>query len=660
MRLPARSLLLCLCLLCGASLLQAQDVAITPQRPPTEVALDTGAKPPEPKRPDTGRVSIALISEHPGNLFTRGEKVVVYANLDNPGEAERVSMTTRIAAALGSIIYTETVGVKLPAQGKTTQAIEFEGSEHLPGGPYRIDVYVEGEKAYGYGQTLFGVWDGTATAPCPSFGISYAGPLNTDHTWQDLDLFKLAGINWLRFPLRGWLPQGNAVPPESEVYKRFIREAKDRDYSLVAAFTPTTTVDPAVNADKADAEYKESLLSATNMFTGPIAFWELARVKPDPLYPELRGIRARDLAHGREALRAFNKTLPAVFSLDSPFVGNAQEYAVTGLPQKGDILGLRYNFIGVPEEEKASPKPPLFELDKVMALYPEKKAPPVWVTEYGFDAAKGERLPNAAYQAALMARAYILARINGVERVFWRHEPGAQFDLPLTTADGAAAPGLLALRTTFKQLEGKALVGSVPAPKGMQALMFATPEVKKKKIPSRYTLVLWTVSEATGVTLHTIAPNLNITDLWGNAIELNPVDGSALCTVDMFPRFVDLGVMREVELINPFAKFEPNRAVLTPNGENRTVFSILNDPRVFSETHVVEVRFRRWPTTDEVRIEKTSWRGMYDRNEWFFSLTIPPGAKRGLVYDITTELLIGSRRVGYLTLPVWFSPDEAK
>lgn len=658
---PCRWLVACLWLLAGCLSLMAAEIDIIPAAPPpaVDVIIEANSREKDTSTAANGRVAITITTDHPGNLYRLGEAVSFIVLLVNPGDEERVSLTTRVASANGCQVYTESAGVLLPGKGEHAEQVKLDAATRMPNGPYRVDAWVEGKTAYGYGFTLFGVWDGPAAAPSETFGISYAGPLDTPRARIDLELFKQAGIRWLRFPLQGWLPQGNAVPPEAERYKSFVREASERGFTLLSAFTPTLTLDPAINPAQADKEYRESLLAAATLFGAQVPYWELLRVKPDPLYPELRGIRSPELARGRAALRTFNKHLTALFSLETPFLANAQELTLAGLPMKEDILGLRYDFIGLPETKDASPKPPLFEMETVGAhMKSAKRTTPVWITEYGFDPKKGDRIPGAIYQAALMSRAFIMGRMNNITRTFWRHNPAAQFDLPFTTETGAAQPSLLAMRTTLAMLEGKTLVGPVSAPAGMYAFLFASGNQGKKKADVRYLLVVWTERTATATSVKSASPVLKLTDLWGNAIELNPVDNSALISVDEFPRFLDLGAVREVELIGPFAHFEPSRVILKPKAENVCKFHIVNDPRVFAETHIVEANFRRWPHTEEVKTEKTSWRGMYDWSDWFFTLTIPAGARKGQIYEVSAELIIGTRRIGYLQLPVWYSPDE--
>jgi hypothetical protein len=653
----------CLCLwvfaACGLPLL-AGEVGVVPTTPTPEVTVDVGGKPKAP--PVSDQVTITLTSDHAGNLFKTGQRVELTATLTNPGSAERVALTTRISSSLGCPISTDMVGVALPEKGQVTQTIKFDDARRLPNGPYRMDLVVEGEKAYGYGYALFTIWDGPAKAASSTFGISYAGPLDTARTWADLDMFAQAGIGWLRFPLRGWLPQGNTIPQEAELYKRFIGQASERHFSLVAAFTPTTTVDPAVDSDRADKDYRESLLAAATHFGPQIPYWELMPVKADPLFPELRGFRPPDLLKGREALRTFNKNLISIASLETPFPATMMDYAAVGLPHKGDLLGLRYDFVGLPETRDANPKPPLVEMPAVAATCQAllKRQPPLWVTEYGFDPSKGERLPPPTHQAALMARAFILNRVNKIERTFWRHNPANQYDLPLTTSTGEVQPNFLALRTVLEQMEGAVLVNEVPGPEGMHAYIFGKGDISakgRKKGKALFMLVLWTTHAPTAATVKSGANHVSMTDLWGNTTEFDPVDSVILTSVDEYPRFLDLGTAEGVELINPFAYLTPSRVLLTPGGENKFTFNMLNDPRVFLTSHVFEIHFRRWPSTEEVKTFKAPFNYHYDRYDRIFPLTIPSGARKGQIYEVSAEIKVASRRVGMLMLPVWYQPD---
>ncbi|OPZ85331.1 MAG: hypothetical protein BWY76_01459 [bacterium ADurb.Bin429] len=606
---------------------------------------------------------MVVTAAQPGHLFNTGQPMELAVRLTNPGPAERVAITTRISSSLGCPVYLDMVGVSLPEKGARTETIRFDDARRLPRGPYRVDVVIEGDNAIGYGYTLLNVWDGPATNLNGAFGISYAGPLNAPRTISDLDLFTQAGIGWLRFPLRGWLPQGgNAVPREADIYKQFIGQAKERGFSLMTAFTPTTTVDPSVDMDRANKDYQESLLAAATYFGPQIPYWELLPVKPNPLFPELRGFRAPELLKGREALRTFNKHLICITSLEAPFQATAMDYAAVGLPPKGDLLGITYNFIGLPETREANPKPPLVELPTITQTCQTllKRTPPTWITEYGFDPAKADRLPSATHQGALMARAFILNRANNIERTFWRHNPANQFDLPLTNSDGSVNPSFLAMRTTLEMLEGTSLVREVPGPDGMHAYLFGKGDLSskgRKRGKARYLLVMWTSRMPTAATITSEATHISMTDLWGNTVEFDPVDGVILSTIDEFPRFFDLGKSEKAELINPFAHMTPSRVVLQPNGENKFIFNMVNDPRVFRNNHVFEIHFRRWPNTEEVKTYKAPFNYQYDRYDRIFPLTIPDEARRGQVYEVTADIKVAARRVGMLTLPVWYTPE---
>ena len=208
----------------------------------------------------------------------------------------------------------------------------------------------------GHGSTQFNLWNGPVTTANEQFGISYNGPLNTARTLRDLDIFRLAGIKWLRFPLQGWLPQGEAHPAGAELYNTFIEEASNRGFNLMANFLPKTTVVPSVNPLQTSRELNESLLAATTHYGFKVKYWELQRIKPDPAFPTMKGIGFPLLAAARQTLAKTDKSksLHAVFTIDDPLQWNAVELFSQKLPATNDILGLRYDFIGLPENRQAN------------------------------------------------------------------------------------------------------------------------------------------------------------------------------------------------------------------------------------------------------------------------------------------------------------------
>lgn len=640
--------------------------------PEVQVNVD----PPKPAavpvaKPD---ISVTFSSGVAGNLYQTGQSVDLVAHINNNGAAQKASITTCISSGKGIIIAVKDKKVTLPEHDQIEVALLSEEESRLPNGPYSVEISVLGERGIGYGDTNFGIWSGPTEVANDNFGISYAGPLSAERTLKDLDLFHSAGIGWLRFTLQGWLPQGDANQPEAEVYNTFIQEASKRNFNLVAAFLPKTTVDPAVNPLQSQKEYSESLLAAATHYGFKVKFWDLQNVKPDPAFPALKGIGYPMLIAGRQALLEKDKTLQAIFTVDDPFKWNAAELYAQSVPGKGDILGFRFNFIGLPET-RSNPAPPTFDLEEMRtsAKTALKRVPPTWVTEYGFEPKKGDRLPNATHQAALIARALLINRALGIERTFWRHDPAAQYDLALTNADGSAQPCLLALRTTLQMLNGATQITELSSPVDARTLLVSFGEKKKKKGKGpkpHYMLVTWGERQPIGLSFKTAANQVTVTDLWGNAIELHPANGVAMCQVDEYPRFIDLGENDKIEFFTPFARFEPPIMALHQLGENpdtKMTFRIWNNEDLFHSAKISCVlNFRRWPRDNSPIGEKdmnvkseSITLNPSDNYSLYTTLNVPAGARKGMIYEIDMDIMLGTRRIGYLTLPVWYIPQDA-
>ncbi len=643
--------------------------ADTTASPPTaDVVIDAVQTATPPTRPSSVKVTFRTAA--PGHLFLPGQPVDLAAVITSDGKEQPATVSMLVTSGTGCEVFRAETKVTLPAQGDVTVPVTFEGANHLPNGPYRVEVCVIGEWNYGYGFTGFSIWDGPLPVRNNRFGISYQGPLMTERTWQDLDFFKMAGVGWVRFPLHGWLPQGQTSPAEAEQYNTFVQEAGKRDFSLLAAFTPSTTVDPAVNAVQADKEYRESLLAAATRYSFKVKHWELLTVKSDPQYKEFRGIRYPELASGRSALREFDKSLSATFTVDAPFKWNSLELFNLSLPARDDTLGMRYNFNAIPEYRGDSSSP-IYAREDVLSGAKDKlkKTPALWVTEYGFDATKGDRLPDANMQAALLSRALILNRAQGIERVFWRHDPSARYDLPFTGDDGNVQPNLLALRTTLRYLEGVTRVAEVPSPPMISEtsprklwvfLLCYEGEKGKKKTKPRYVLVAWSElreSKSAALAIKTSAMTVKVVDLWGNALELQPTSRVAMFPVDAMPHFVELGTYKDVEAFSPFVRFTPSRILLHEGGDTHLELEVRNDQRLFAGKVSCEVRTRRWPGESEVKTQKVDL-GPADKISLVSTLSVPAEGIKGQLYDINAEIFIGSRRVGYLTLPVFYQPPS--
>lgn len=645
--------------------------------PNTEVAVDVVPSGNEVANPQQNPsvITVSFRCPAPGHLFLPGQNIDLTAVITSQ-VAQQAQVTTLVTTQEGIRLSLGSSKIDLPQQQEVACPLKFDGSNELPNGAYKVDVLVAGEdRGFDEKVAAFNVWPGPLDHPVDSFGINYTGPLNTARTWQDLDLFQQAGVGWLRFPLQGWLPQGQATPPEAEIYNSFIQEASKRNFKLLAAFTPRLTVDPSVNELVAGKEYRESLMAAATRYSFKVKDWELLTVKPDPAYKDMKGVRYQDLAKFYSSLKSVDKSLRTIFSVDYPFRWNAQELFNQRLPGKGDVLGFRYDFIGIPES-KANKTQPFYALDEVMpnAEASLKSVPPIWTTDYGFDPTKNwwniqtDRLPDATMQAALISRAIMLNRGVKFERTFWRHDPAEPPILPFTTADGSANAKLLALRTTLQMLDGVTQVEQVPtpsiasamAPTRIWALLLQKSEGTKRNKKTHFTLAIWMESRddwsSSALTIKTNVPRFTTTDLWGNTMELQPTSGAAVVPVDAFPRFIDLGQNGDLELLSPFAYFTPASVALTEGGDNKIGLRMHNDQRIFQGTINCDVYLRQWPGDDsDVRKFKYDL-NKEDGKEISGSLDIPRGAKKGPLYQVSAEIMLGTRRIGYLTKPVWYFP----
>jgi len=607
-------------------------------------------------------VTVAFRSSDRSHLFAAGKPIDLTAVFTSK-VAQQATLYARVGTAYGAQVALVSKTATFPAGGEVTLPITFDHMDQLPNGAYQVDAWLEGAQGANSGVTTFSIWNGPLEHRVDSVGISYAGPLDTERTWQDLDLFSQAGVGWLRFPLQGWLPQGQTVPAEAETLNRFLQEASRLNYTLLAAFTPKVTVDPSVNALQAGKEYKESLLAAAARYGFQVKIWELLTVKPDPQYQDLKGIRYQDLAQYYPALKAMDKAFHVIFSIENPLKWNALELFNEKIPVKGDLLGMRYNLFGIPEY-KTDPVSPAYSLDEIMpaARTYLKNAPPVWVTEYGFDPKVGDRMPEPPMLAALMTRALLINRGANIDRTFWRYDPDEALNVPFISKDGSTQANFLALRTTLQMLDGVTSIHDVPSPQltinsKVWALLLRYDAPKKKP---RYVLATWLESRdsrvTSSLTLKTSAPRVTVTDLWGNAAELQPTSSAMVFTVDAFPRFIDLGTFNDAEIYSPFAYFDPSAVVLTEGGQNYLGLTMHNDQRLFHGDVNCEVYLRRWPGVEgELKKQKVNL-GPADSMSIQGRLDVPENARSGQIFEVSADIMLGTRRIGYLTIPVWYVP----
>lgn len=638
------------------------EIDATPIAP---VELEVGTPPTVEVVQRHGQIGVTFTGLAPHHLFRAGQPITLTARLHNPGAAQQATVTTRVMAGFGALVKRQQETVMLSAGGSSELAIPIVTPDTpLPNGPYRVETLVTTTSNIGLGTTFVSIWNGPLATKSPMGGISLTGPLQATELAADLALLAQAGVQWVRFPLQGWLPQqGSPVPPEALQYQQLLDTITIQGMTPVAAFTPRTSVDPSVNGAQAEKEYMDSLLAAATQYGGTVKWWDLLRVKADPAYAEMKGIGFPILAKGVDALLKHDKNAQVLFTLEPPFKWNALELYHNKLPAKNGALGMQYTFVGQPEIQ-ATPTPPTFDVGEVRSSGKTelKREPPMWVTEYGFSADRMKRFPNVdVHAAALLARATILNRTAEIERTFWRHDlRHAPLDA-FTNVDGSAQPTVLALRTTLEQLDGVTSVVALQGGSKAQAMLLKYGETGKgkKRKAKRCALVIWNDAGPMTLTLKTKATRVDVMDIWGNSIELNPASGVALLYVDAFPRFIDVGSDDKVEVFGGFARFSPNRVLVRPGGGNAMHFEMFNDARLFGNTTVTcDLHFRQWPLNTEVRSQRISI-DPQGRQTLEARLDIPQDAVRGQIYDVGVDIMLGTRRIGYLMLPVWYTPTPA-
>ena len=664
-------------------------------------------------------LQVTFGSTAPNNLFLFGKPVTLTAHITNAGAAQQAKITFTLRSGLGCIVFQDVSQEALPEKGTLDKSYTIGDNTSLPRGPYIADIKVIGEKDWGFQDTHIGIWDApherAVAEPAPSghhghhpqelpaggqsdwFGISYLGPLNTARTLSDLDLFKHAGVGWIRFPLHGWIPQGEPAPPDADRYNTFIQQASDRGFKLMAAFTPQITVDSSVNAIQAAKDFHESLLSASARYGFKVKVWELLKVPP-PSYPRgLNGIDFGEIKLASAALQRFDKSLQVIFPVDgSALLDNANTWFLNGQPSGNNALGIHYNLNDLPETQQTSgsnyTKPPTYESSRMGEIAntsskTSKKTkinPNFWVTEYGFDAKFLRELKDLdTYQAALLSRMIIMNRMS-YPRVFWRHNPDNAGDVPFTSVDNSVQPTLLALRTTLEQLDGlsemipifSSLVGQE---RGVNMYILRFGGDGKKHKNAHYKLVAWSdrVRSRASMAMLTSTAQVKITDLWGNTEDLLPTGNVAIFQLDEFPHFIDLGTDSKIELMNATgtANFTAVNMtgssaaapykIVAPGADNTMAFRLQNNQKIFNNNIAGKLVFNVWPDLyqdvvtmkDPFGFEIKPYNSSQVTCANFEDHFIPDDAQtmRELC-EVNVDIYSGDRRMGYLTLPVYFSP----
>lgn len=609
------------------------------------------------------------------HLFVSEHAIDLQATIQYTGVATNAEVKVLVSSATGTVISSRSLYLDFPKQNDIAIPIILDKS--LPKGCYLIEIFIfiKDQIDWKHAATTVTIWDGPAMIRNQSFGISYAGSLTDERAWRDLDAFKLAGIGWVRFPFLGWIPQGEATPAAAEMYDRFMREATDRGFSLLPAFTPQISTDPAVNPVQAEKDFYESLLAATTRYGFKMHTWEFQKIIPPTKPTGMRGISYGDIAKARAAMRKENKTLTAILPLETPMSTNALEMFFYRLPAKKDLIGIHYNFDSIPEFKNPISPAPTFERENIYktAMKSLKYAPKIWVTETGFNPPKQRpQLPPVALQAALMSRAYILNRAMGFEKTFWRHNPANSYETPFTNADGSWQPTLFALYNTMKEMNNVTSIINFPIKESststLHAFIFVIADGGKKSKP-HYRLAVWSERDVTrkALVLTTSALHVTVRDLWGNAIELQPINNTAVVQSDEYPRFIDIGNDKNPELRLASGIVEFEKAILvvsTVENEYTGKLALRNNQVFFKGEMSGEVSFSLWPSENEA-VVKTFSLAPYMHDIFEIPITIPESATGNLksgreICELNADITIQGRRFGRITMPIYYYPMQQK
>ena len=656
-----------ICLFVANVTLGAQTVPILPL-PPVDNPPST-----DPPAAIARNIHVSFQSPAANFLFLAGEPVQITASILNTAASQDSTVTITVMSGLGAQVLKRTFYDPL-MEGETLEYPITLGEDYrLPGGPYIMEVLVKAEKDWGYGEASFGVWNGPLSVQSDFLGINYTGPLQEERAMRELQLFQDAGIGWLRLPVQGWMPQGQAIPIESLLYDRLLRSAAEKNIQVLAAFTPQISVDPTINSLQAQKDYNESLLAAAARYGFMVKRWELLTISR-PLYPSgLQGIWYTEIKPGREALTRFDKSLQVFYGADDPALANVEALLRMDLPLKGDGIALHYNMQSLPEMQKERTPSTLVGEASSKAKYIIKRVPPVWITDFGFH----PRLlrdsgQTNTHQAALFARTALLSRFTNIERIFWRHNTTDTNDLPFSSEHGGVQPTYLALRTIVSQINGLSAVTPVFTSligqdnTNIHLMRFDEQQGKKKKI-SRYKLVLWTtrISHRTTLALRTVAPRIMVTDIWGNVQVLQPSNNIALVQADEFPRFIDLDFDGKVEVSHAgaVAFFTPNCKWLTADGDHNIKFTLVNNQNIFQGRIAGRLVFHSWPGGQQqapvdYELEPYREKPIEFRDLFNDRAVMQDARNQRLFSEINVDIMHGELRMGYLTLPVYYSSAQ--
>ena len=419
--MPARNLLVLLLLL-SISVINfpgtAQTVPVIPLDPPQTNNLVP------PTSPITRNLHISFHSSADRMLFVVGVPVQFTVKILNSAASQDATVTISVTSGLGATLLRTNYRDPL-MEGETREyPIKLGEDFPMPAGPYRIEVLVKAENDWGYGVSTFGIWPGPTATKSAFLGINLQGIISAERALGDLDFFQQAGVNWLRLPVQGWIPQGQTIPASALELDKLLRAAQEKKMEILAAFTPQISVDPTINSLQAQKDYNESLLAVAARYGFMVKRWELLTVPGAQSALGLQGVWYGEIKPGREALLRFDKKLQAFYAADDPVASNVDAMLRMALPPKGDGIAIHYNLRTLPELQREHTPSELISTSINKAKQLLRNAPPVWVTDFGFhpDLLQNNGQSNT-HQAAIFARALLLSRFSNIERIFWRHDP---------------------------------------------------------------------------------------------------------------------------------------------------------------------------------------------------------------------------------------------
>lgn len=530
-------------------------------------------------------VAVKSASNKPGMIFSKEEPfdLVLYIQKAD-GVEQTLPVRYTISDMNGLVLETKEGKLALPATGYRKVPIELPGLEAFDKyGVFNMKVEVAGvdgklifSENYSFSRVLVPEKQLDVMGVCTH--LSKRG-MTASQAQQYVDLARQAGISFWRDEL----PWNTVEPTKGTYYFPAVCDAAV-DYTLSIGLEPLFVLDYGNNnygSDVTTDEWLEGYLgyveAMVTHFKGRIKYyevwneWNIGLGGLDKKYRDYPELYARILIPTYKLIKEIDPTITVIGGV---VAGGEEEWTEALLKCEGAIDAMDvFSYHEYPDNDVSEF---VEQAEKVRALLTKYGRPdlPMWVSETGFPTHVGRNSFTEEVSAGNLVSMYTWAMANPdvLDQIFWYdlHNDGVErengehnfgllrnWDLDKNPVPMAAKPSYVALCAMNSILVDAEYVGMYDmGHKEITAYHF--------KKDGKDLLVAWADDKALNMVATVGENNIIVTDMYGNASALDPVDGKVSLFFSDAPIYIEYDLSQKLDMVEGGFTLDKDLYTATP------------------------------------------------------------------------------------------------